>query len=118
MMTVLVVDDEPSVRFLVARVLTEAGYRVVTAMSGPEALQTLRASGPVHVLLSDLRMPTMSGVQLATEVQLLHPATRVLLMAAYPAEDLLAWPVVVKPFTEGQLATEIRLLLAEASDGT
>jgi CheY-like chemotaxis protein len=44
--TVLVVDDEPVVRAIVSRLLTEAGYRVLTAMSGPDALQTLRTSGP------------------------------------------------------------------------
>jgi CheY-like chemotaxis protein len=111
--TVLVVDDEPSVRMLVGRMLTEAGYRVLTAMNGPDALQTLRTSGPVQVLLSDLRMPQMTGVQLATEVRQLLPAARVLLMAAFPSEDPLAWPVVVKPFPPGLLETEIRRILAD-----
>lgn len=61
--TVLVVDDEPVVRAIITRLLTEAGYRVLTAMSGPDALETLRTSGPVQVLLTDLRMPQMTGVQ-------------------------------------------------------
>jgi CheY-like chemotaxis protein len=63
--TVLVVDDEPFVRAIVSRLLTEAGYRVLTAMSGPDALQTLRTSGPVQVLLTDLRMPQMTGSSLS-----------------------------------------------------
>jgi CheY-like chemotaxis protein len=110
--TVLLVDDEPIVRAIVSRLLTMAGYRVLTAMSGTDALETLRTSGPVQVLLTDLRMPQMTGVQLANEVRQLMPAARVLLMAAFPSEDPLEWPVVVKPFPNGALEAEIRRALA------
>jgi CheY-like chemotaxis protein len=106
--TVLVVDDEPVVRAIVSRLLTEAGYRVLTAMSGPDALQTLRTSGPVQVLLTDLRMPQMTGIELATDVRQLMPTARVRLMVAFPSEGPLEWPVVVKPFPPGVLVAEIR----------
>lgn len=104
----LVVDDEPVVRAIVSRLLTEAGYRVLTAMSGPDALQTLRTSGPVQVLLTDLRMPQMTGIELATDVRQLMPTARVRLMVAFPSEGPLEWPVVVKPFPPGVLVAEIR----------
>ena len=76
-------------------------------MSGADALDTLRTSGPVEVLLSDLRMARMNGVQLAVEVLRRLPAVRVVLMAAYPSVDPLDWPVVVKPFPLEVLEAEV-----------
>ena len=80
-------------------------------MSGLEALERLKEAGAVHVLLTDLRMPLMGGVQLAQQVQDLCPQCRVVVMAAYPSENPLAWPVVVKPFSAGVLEAEIRRAL-------
>jgi two-component system, cell cycle sensor histidine kinase and response regulator CckA len=109
--TVLVVDDEPAVRLLVERVLVEAGYRVLTAMGGLEALELLEQPGAVDLLLVDLRMPVMSGTQLARKVELLRPEIRVLIMAAYPSEDPMAWQVIMKPFPPDVLENEIRRAL-------
>jgi len=111
--TVLVVDDEPAVRLLVERVLMEAGYQVLTAMGGAEALELLERAAVVDVLLTDLRMPVMSGTQLARKVEQLRPGVRVLIMAAYPSEDPdpLAWPVIGKPFPPDVLENEIRRAL-------
>ena len=119
--TILVVDDEPAVRLLVERVLVEAGFQVLTAMGGAEALELLERGGAVDLLLADLRMPIMSGTQLARRVEELRPDVRVVIMAAYPAEDSLAWQVIVKPFPPDVLETEIRRALdapsARASSG-
>lgn len=109
--TVLVVDDEPAVRLLVERLLVEAGFRVLTAMGGVEALELLEQAGPVDVLLADLRMPIMSGTQLAGKVALRHPDIRVLIMAAYPSEDPMGWRVIMKPFPPDVLENEIRRTL-------
>ena len=109
--TVLVVDDEPAVRLLVERVLVEAGYRVLTAMGGEEALELLERAGPVDLLLADLRMPVMSGTQLARKVAQSHPDIRVMIMAAYPSEDPMAWRVIMKPFPPDLLENEIRRTL-------
>jgi CheY-like chemotaxis protein len=109
--TILVVDDEPAVRIVITRLLLEAGYRVLSAMSGPEALDRLQEAGPIQVLLTDLRMPTMNGVQLALRVLHLCPGTRVVIMAAYPSDDPLAWPVLIKPFPLSVLEAEIRRAL-------
>jgi two-component system, cell cycle response regulator CpdR len=110
--TVLVVDDEPAVRAVVGRLLLEAGYRVVLARSGGEALDAMqKLRNGVDLLLSDLRMPQMDGVRLATEVRRIQPDASVLLMAAYPSEDPLQWPVVLKPFATGQLEAEVSRVL-------
>jgi CheY-like chemotaxis protein len=119
--TVLVVDDEPAVRLLVERVLVEAGYRVLTAMGGAEALELLEQAGTVDLLLADLRMPVMSGTQLARKVAQSHPDIRVMIMAAYPSENPMAWRVIMKPFPPDMLENEIRRTLegpsARASSG-
>jgi len=109
--TVLVVDDEPAVRLLVERVLVEAGYQVLTAMGGVEALELLERNDVVDLLLVDLRMPVMSGTQLALKVGQVRPEIRVVIMAAYPSEDPLAWRVIVKPFPPNLLEDEIRRAL-------
>jgi CheY-like chemotaxis protein len=106
--TVLVVDDEPAVRLLVERVLIDAGYQVISAMSGPEALELLERGGAVDLLLADLRMPVMSGTQLALKAMQLRPEVRVLIMAAYPAEDPIAWRIITKPFPPEPHAAVIR----------
>lgn len=109
--TVLVVDDEPAVRLLVERVLIEAGYQVTSAMSGPEALELLGRGGAVDLLLADLRMPVMSGTQLALKVMQLRPEVRVLIMAASPSEGPFDWRVITKPFPPEGLEAEIRRAL-------
>jgi CheY-like chemotaxis protein len=110
-LTILVVDDEPAVRLLVQRVLVEAGYQVHLAMGGAEALEVLERVGVVDLLLADLRMPVMSGTQLARKVEQLRPDIRVLIMAAYPSDDHLVWGVIAKPFPPEVLETEIRRAL-------
>jgi CheY-like chemotaxis protein len=108
--TILVVDDEPAVRLLVERTLREAGFQVLTAMGGWEALEVLDRGGAVDLLLADLRMPVMSGAQLALKVMQLRPEVRVLIMAAYPSEPL-GWRVITKPFPPDLLEAEIRRAL-------
>jgi len=111
---VLVVEDEHVVRAVVGRLLVEAGHRVVLARSGPEALETMgRLQGELDLLLTDLRMPHMDGVQLAAEVRRIQPDAGILLMAAYPLEDPLEWRVLVKPFAEGELEFEVSRVLDE-----
>ena len=118
--TILVVDDEPAVRLLVERVLLEAGFRVLSATGGTEALGLLERGTAVDLLLVDLRMPTMSGSQLALKVAQLRPEVRVLIMAAYPSDDPLGWRVIVKPFPPELLEAEIRRALEgpSARDGS
>ncbi|MFN8644288.1 MAG: response regulator [Candidatus Binatia bacterium] len=85
--TILLAEDEAAVRELVCRVLAAHGYRVLPAADGREALQLAeRCDGPIHLLLTDVVMPGMSGSQLAERLAAVHPETRVIYMSGY-AED-------------------------------
>jgi two-component system cell cycle sensor histidine kinase/response regulator CckA len=84
--TVLVVDDEASVREFVDRALTFAGYRTVVASDGPEALAIFEATGPFDLLVTDLRMPQMMGDELARQLRLADPALKVLYLTGYSDE--------------------------------
>jgi CheY-like chemotaxis protein len=78
---VLVVDDEPAIREWVCRALARSGIRAVAAATGREALR-LVADGALRptVLLTDLEMPSMGGVELAARMQALRPGSRLVLM--------------------------------------
>jgi hypothetical protein len=119
---VVVVDDEPAIGTLVERILRGAGYKVDTAVSGAEGLALVNAmTEPLDLLLSDMVMPEMSGVELAWEVRSKRPATKVLFMSGY-AEPVLdtneALPagleLLSKPFNEEELLAKVAHVLAEA----
>jgi two-component system, cell cycle sensor histidine kinase and response regulator CckA len=84
--TVLIVDDEPSVREFVERALSFAGYRTIVASDGPEALAVVAASGPFDLLVTDLRMPQMMGDELARQMRLADPTLKVLYLTGYSDE--------------------------------
>lgn len=107
MAQILVVDDEPALRALTARALEGRGHDVVTAEDGLDAYEKL-ASGEVRVdlVLSDIRMPAMDGIELAEAIVADNLAKRVLLMTGYAehrerAEQMsgVVRGVVEKPFT-------------------
>ncbi len=86
--TVLVVDDEAALRGAAARLLARRGYTVLEAGDGVEALGVAeRHAGPVHLLLSDVRMPGMDGRELARRFRAARPEARVLLMTGYPGSE-------------------------------
>jgi len=113
--TVLVVDDRADIRGVVDRNLTSAGYTVLTAATGADAL--LAAAGhrdPVDLLLTDLNMPGLSGDDTAALFCVLHPNIRVLLMSGYallagPVQRI--HPVLDKPFTRIALLTAVTAAL-------
>jgi two-component system, cell cycle sensor histidine kinase and response regulator CckA len=116
--TVLLVEDEISVRNLVARVLRGHGYRVLGAATGEEALSmAAQHTGPIHLLLTDIVMPRMSGRELALALTKLHPTLRVLFMSGYTDETVLRHledPGVAflqKPFSPVVLAERVRAAL-------
>ena len=80
---ILIVDDQPSVRHFVGRVLKNAGYTTVSASDGPEALKIIEASGAVNLLVTDLIMPQMRGDELARRVRRADPAVKVLYVTAH-----------------------------------
>ena len=80
---VLVVDDEAGVRMFVDRVLRDAGYVVVTAGSGAQGLQIVQDSGEFDLILSDVRMPAMSGPQFIERVRQERPGIAVLFLTGF-----------------------------------
>jgi CheY-like chemotaxis protein len=87
--TVLVADDEESLRRAAVRILSGAGYRVLDAADGESALAVAAAaSTPVDVLLTDVVMPGMGGVDLATRLSAREPKLRVIYMSGYPQRHL------------------------------
>jgi PAS domain S-box-containing protein len=117
--TVLVAEDEPQVRQLVRRILESYGYTVLVASSGVEAAQVARAHADIDLLLTDVVMPGISGVELARQLRQTHPTMRALLMSGYPNEALSAYGVldpgdmalITKPFAPALLARRIEELL-------
>jgi two-component system, cell cycle sensor histidine kinase and response regulator CckA len=120
--TVLVAEDEHDLREVAMRILTSAGYRVLAANDGQEALAVSEAyDGPIDVVLSDVVMPNMNGRELAEALRRTRPATPVLFMSGYAAplmtdQGLLEAGVTVlgKPFTKAQLLDLVQATLAGA----
>src|SRR2546422_11627134 len=117
--TILLVEDEHLVRLLARKVLERAGYRVLVAAGGAEALDLAeRYAGPIHLLLSDVVMPGMNGRELMRRLAQLRPDLRVLYMSGYADEAVAQHGVLdpgtaflQKPFTPGGLADKVRGVL-------
>jgi two-component system cell cycle sensor histidine kinase/response regulator CckA len=118
--TVLVVDDDRGVRRLTARMLRTEGYRVLEAESGEEALRSLEGDSSVRLVLTDVVMPEMHGLELADRALARNPHLHIVLMTGH-APELTAhiglrdspFPVLLKPFTAEQLIAKVRDALAE-----
>ncbi|MFN7955658.1 MAG: response regulator [bacterium] len=120
---ILVVDDERPVRDAVVDFLEDEGYRVVSAAGGPEAIELARAER-FGLCILDLRMPGMSGTELALELRALAPDTKLLIITGspdfVPGRSLRAIGIgpedtLVKPYELGTLAQKVRRLLGEGS---
>lgn len=119
MSTILVVEDDSSVRHFTARALALDGHDVVTAEDGAEGLdQLVGRGGGVDLVLSDIRMPEMDGIELAQAMASRFPQVRVLLMTGYAEQreraDTLAnvSGVVSKPFTLSDIRAAVSQALA------
>lgn len=86
--SILVVDDNPSMASILADILDVKGFTVHAANSGAEALEILR-DHPIDILLTDVKMPGMNGVELCRETRKRHPNITAILMTAYAADDLI-----------------------------
>jgi two-component system, cell cycle sensor histidine kinase and response regulator CckA len=114
--TILVVEDEPALRAITRRMLAGAGYTVLEAGNGTEALALVAAlSGPLDLLLTDVVLPGMSGRQLAERLTAVRPATRTLFMSGYTDDAILRHGVleepgrlVSKPFSPAGLRRRVR----------
>jgi two-component system cell cycle sensor histidine kinase/response regulator CckA len=114
--TLLVVEDEAALRDVAGRILSGAGYRVLSAECGPEALAlAARHEGAIDLLVSDVIMPGMLGKDLAERLSMVRPETRVLYMSGY-AQPVLhthgtldpGVALLEKPFTATDLLTAVR----------
>jgi len=110
---ILLADDEASVRRLIEVMLGRGSYRLLIASDGAEALGMSRAyQERIHLLLSDIDMPGMSGVELAHSIVAERPEVRVLLISADPVNaDRSELPFIAKPFTRESLRAKIQEVL-------
>ncbi len=117
--TILLVEDDASVRTLARRTLIAHGHRVLDASDGAHALRVAADYvGDIHLLLTDVVMPHMGGRALAETLRQSRPATRVLYMSGYPDDEVLRRGVrqervafLEKPFTQVALAAKVREIL-------
>lgn len=115
-MTILFVDDDRAVLSVIAEALSAKGFRVVVADNGDEALRLL-AQDPVDVLLADIVMPDMNGIELAKRAKLVRPNLKVLLETGYfsrAAEAKSVGKLLFKPLRADQIESEIRTLVPAA----
>jgi two-component system, cell cycle sensor histidine kinase and response regulator CckA len=116
--TVLVVDDEEAVRKLACRMLTWTGYQALEARHGREALATIEEhNGPVHLVLTDIKMPGMNGRELGRHIEERWPGKPILYMSGFASEVFRGGllepgaPFLAKPFTQDDLAAKVRAML-------
>jgi hypothetical protein len=120
--TILLVEDEASLRELVRECLEASGYVVLEALHGADALErSERHAAPVHLLMTDVVMPGMNGRELAERLRASRPEIRVLYMSGYTDDAVVLHGVLAedmaflqKPFTAEALARTVRLVLDSA----
>jgi PAS domain S-box-containing protein len=111
--TVLLVEDEESLRTLTRSILEQGGYTVIEACNGMEAIEIAKkASSPIHLLLTDMVMPGMNGRAVAEKVEELHPGIRVAFMSGYTGFTTreaasLNGIIIAKPFTRNILLQKL-----------
>jgi len=110
---VLIVDDEERFRATMCKLLTVRGLKAVTAGSGKEAIEKLRQN-PYDVVILDVRMPEMGGVQVLSEIKKIDPQAEVIIMTGYASVDtakeimkLGAYDYVLKPYSVEELMDKI-----------
>ena len=124
--TILLVEDEDIVRGLTRKILMQAGYHVLDAKGGEEAIRVCRAhAGEIDLLLTDVVMPEISGKEVADRVLELRPALRVVFMSGYTDEAIVQHGVldanvefIQKPFTWIALTKKVRDVLNRTGSGS
>ena len=122
--SILLVEDEEALRRAAAEFLSLRGYTVLQARNGLDALSVAKNHGStIHLAVTDVVMPQMSGGELAKELETLRPETRVLFVSGYPGQTVLDHKVVdvennflQKPFTLKQLASKVRTVLDHSNN--
>jgi DNA-binding NtrC family response regulator len=117
--TILLVEDEPAVRQLFAMALTRAGYRVIEARNGQEAMKMFDHHGDsIDLLLTDMRMPYMGGAELAHHLRDRRESLKLLCISGYPtsADPALKADFLAKPFSKDELLSKVREVLERQPD--
>jgi two-component system, cell cycle sensor histidine kinase and response regulator CckA len=118
--TILLVEDDPSLREMAGALLKRLGYTVLPAANGVEAMSLVHKQGRGHIdlVFTDVVMPQMSGNELAERIRALHPQTKILFTSAYTESSIVHQGVLAKgvallqkPFTPSALAQKIREIL-------
>lgn len=117
--TILIADDDGSVRGTLIRSLSREGYGIVETWDGEEALRAMESGVAPDLLLSDVAMPGLSGPDLASRVTERFPGTKVAFITGYAGEHSVRMvtsglPVLTKPFTHEQLLAFVRDVLGGA----
>jgi two-component system, cell cycle sensor histidine kinase and response regulator CckA len=108
---ILLVDDEPAVRGLFAQALRQAGYEVLEARNGAEALDVFDgADGKIDLLLTDIRMPFVGGSELAAKLRAKQPELRMLFISGYVSQSDVGpnAALLQKPFVRADLLKAVR----------
>ena len=116
--TVLIVDDDPVLLNLVAEQISLFGYQPVLASNGEKALEIAPKQKNIDLLLTDVMMPKMNGVDLAKQLATLYPEIKVLFMSGYISPSIAHYGIqdsehayLQKPFTQNTLLTKMRNVL-------
>jgi len=123
--TILLVEDEDAVRIMISRILRSKGYEVLEARHGQEAIQICgHHLGPVHLMVTDVVMPQMSGRELANQLAPQRPEMKLLYMSGYPDNAIVQHGVLdpgtaflQKPFTLDALEGKVREILDSSAKG-
>jgi DNA-binding response OmpR family regulator len=115
--TILFADDDGQLQKFVSALLARCGYNLIIAGNGQEALQKAREfDGVIDLLLSDVEMPGMTGIELAIQLNQERPDTKILLISGLPSGVLVlnsGWQFLPKPFVSEMLRDRIRDFLSE-----
>ena len=112
--TILLVEDEPAVRKLFVTALLKAGYKVLEARNGEEAVKLFEQhSDSVDLLLTDMRMPYMGGAELAKELRHRKHNLKLICISGYPGslETITATDFLAKPFSRDEMLRKVRDVL-------
>ena len=119
--TILLVEDEDAVRVFAARALKNKGYKVLEARTGEQALDILRDTQGINLMITDMMMPGMDGGTLARLIRVERPEIRIIVISGYSEEvargdivDTADFHFLPKPFSLGQLAAKVKEVLTEA----
>jgi CheY-like chemotaxis protein len=111
-LSILVVDDDVDVREVIAETLVGFGYGVLQAASGEEALPVLAEREDIRILITDVRMPGMSGFELAARARRMTVGLKVIITSGYFLPQPIAERFLKKPFRMHELASAVRAELA------